>query len=56
MDAWTGFVRDGDPSQGSLAWPAFEAESRPTLVFDQQSELALAPFDEERAVWEGIVR
>ena len=56
MDAWTAFMRDGDPSHSALAWEAFETESRPTLVFDERSRLAPAPFDEERAVWEGIVR
>ncbi|MEE9279262.1 MAG: carboxylesterase/lipase family protein [Myxococcota bacterium] len=51
MDAWLGFARSGDPG-----WPAFDEERRATMIFDAQSAVEYAPFDEERRVWDGILR
>jgi para-nitrobenzyl esterase len=55
MDSWIAFVRAGDPSVEGPAqtWPAYELERRPTMVFDRQSGLEHAPYEEERAAWDG---
>jgi para-nitrobenzyl esterase len=56
MDAWLAFARGGDPGHRELpAWPRYDTERRPTLVFDRKSELAHAPLDLERAAWDGIL-
>ena len=34
LAAWTQFARSGDPSTPGLAWPAFDAASKPTMWFD----------------------
>jgi len=53
MDAWLAFTRSGDPSLPGEAqqWPVSDLERRPTMVFDVQSRLELAPYEEERAAW-----
>jgi para-nitrobenzyl esterase len=52
MDAWLAFARTGDPSCESVgAWPAYEVETRPTMIFDARTRLEQAPFEEERACW-----
>jgi para-nitrobenzyl esterase len=33
--AWIGFVRDGEPGQGDLSWPAQQGERPATLCFDR---------------------
>jgi para-nitrobenzyl esterase len=55
MDSWIAFVRRGDPTvEGpNQAWPAYELEHRPTMVFDRQSGLERAPYEDERAAWDG---
>ncbi len=56
MDAWLAFARGGDPGHRELpAWPRYDTERRATLVFDRKSELAHAPLDAERAVWDAIL-
>ena len=49
MDAWLAFTRTGDPG-----WPAYESEQRPTMVFDLDSALMHAPYEEERAAWDDL--
>jgi para-nitrobenzyl esterase len=55
MDSWIAFVRSGDPSVAGpeQAWPAYELERRPTMVFDRRTGLEHAPYEEERAAWDG---
>jgi para-nitrobenzyl esterase len=56
MDSWLAFARGGDPAHAALpAWPAYDDAKRATLVFDRRSELANAPLDRERAVWDEIL-
>ncbi len=56
MDSWLAFTRTGDPSvRGSnQAWPVYDTERRPTMVFDKQSGLELAPYEDERAAWDAL--
>jgi para-nitrobenzyl esterase len=56
MDAWLGFARVGDPSHSGIgAWSAYDATSRATMLFGRDSALERAPFDAERAAWDGIL-
>ena len=39
-DAWINFARRGNPNNPGLPdWPAFDAETRPTMVFDTRCEV-----------------
>ncbi len=50
-DAWLAFARTGNPSIDALpAWRAFDAASRATMVFDNQSVLVNDPIRQERLV------
>lgn len=46
--AWTGFARDGDPG-----WPAYDAVSRLTQVFDVPSAVVEYPEETSRRIWAG---
>ncbi|HME52180.1 MAG TPA: carboxylesterase/lipase family protein [Candidatus Lokiarchaeia archaeon] len=50
MDAWISFARTGSPG-----WPGYDVENRATMVFGEQCEVVNAPFDKERAVWNGLL-
>ena len=55
MDCWLSFTRTGDPSCGlDQAWPAYELERRPTMVFDRESGLEHAPYEDERSAWDDL--
>jgi para-nitrobenzyl esterase len=56
MDSWLAFTRSGDPSVpgANQAWPPYELERRPTMVFDLQSGLEHAPYEEERSAWDDL--
>ncbi len=52
-DAWIAFAKSGDPShEGLPAWPAYDGTERATMVFDRESQVALAPLEVERALWD----
>ncbi len=54
MDAWTAFARTGDPSTESLgAWPPY-GETRATMMIGPLAGVREAPFEGERAAWDGI--
>jgi para-nitrobenzyl esterase len=56
MDAWLAFARSGRPGHADLPdWSPYETGRRATLVFDRAPELAHAPLDAERAVWDGML-
>ena len=55
MNAWVSFARTGRPGLPALPWAPYDTEKRATMVFDETSELADAPFEIERAVWDGII-
>jgi len=56
MDVWLAFVRSGEPSLPVAGghWPAYELEQRPTMQFDSETALQHAPYEEERAAWDGL--
>ncbi len=49
MDAWLTFARTGDPSTGDLPWTRHDPATRPTMVFDVDTRVELAPREAERA-------
>ena len=55
MDAWIGFMRDGSASHSELSWTSYTPERRSTAVFDAETAVVDAPFDEERTAWDGII-
>ena len=47
--AWAAFARTGNPSQNGLAWPAYTASTRATMIFDaSRSEARNDPDRDER--------
>lgn len=57
MDAWIAFARTGDPNHPGLpAWPAYDAATRGTMVFDTASTVVQSdPFGEERRALEALL-
>jgi para-nitrobenzyl esterase len=54
QDAWTAFARTGNPSCKSLGeWPQY-CEERASMIFDKNSRLEKAPYEEERKIWESL--
>ncbi|RPJ60082.1 MAG: carboxylesterase/lipase family protein, partial [Acidobacteria bacterium] len=55
MDAWIAFARTGHPATAALpAWPAYTADRRATMVFDESVTVVDAPLEAERAVWASV--
>ncbi|MDZ4376141.1 MAG: carboxylesterase family protein [Phenylobacterium sp.] len=46
--SWTAFAHTGDPATARLPWPAFDAHSRMTMLFDTKSGAVADPHREER--------
>jgi para-nitrobenzyl esterase len=56
MDAWIAFASTGHPATEALpAWPAYTADRRATMVFDESVQVVDAPLEAERAVWTSYV-
>jgi para-nitrobenzyl esterase len=48
-EAWVSFARTGNPSHAGLpAWPAFDAGTRATMVFDTECRAVNDPYGQER--------
>jgi para-nitrobenzyl esterase len=47
-DAWLAFARTGDPG-----WPAYDATTRATQVFDLESAVVNDPLSDVRKVLQG---
>ena len=47
-EAWIAFARTGDPSTGRLKWPAYELNTRPTMIFNVHSTVVNDPRKAER--------
>ena len=55
QEAWTRFARSGDPSSDALGdWPAYEPESRATMILGEKSRLEQRPYEEERRAWDEV--
>lgn len=55
MDAWISFARTGDPSHDGIGqWSPYDADSRPTMIFDRESGIESDPFREEREAIEAL--
>jgi para-nitrobenzyl esterase len=54
QDAWLCFARTGNPSCKSLGiWPQY-SEGRASMIFDSNSRVERAVYEEERRVWETL--
>lgn len=54
MDTWINFARTGNPQSDALPdWAPYDAQSRTTAILGHPAELVCAPFEEERALWDG---
>lgn len=54
QDGWASFARTGNPSCKSLGdWPRY-SENRATMVFDANSRVEKAVYEEERRIWENV--
>ncbi len=56
MDSWLAFTRGGNPAHAGVGeWSAYDAKQRATMIFGRESAQERAPFDAERAAWEGVL-
>ena len=56
LDAWLSFARSGKPGhEGIGPWPAYDAQTRSTMVFDRASHAERDPFGEEREAVEALL-
>jgi para-nitrobenzyl esterase len=54
QDAWVSFARNGNPGCKSLGpWPQY-SEGRASMIFDRNSRIEKAVYEEERSVWERV--
>lgn len=53
---WLAFASTGDPNCGSIPqWPAYNAATRPTMLFDLECRVEEDPASELRLLWDEIV-
>jgi len=51
---WIAFARTGSPNNDAIPnWPAYTAERRPTMIFDDSCRVENDPYREERLAWTG---
>ena len=56
MAAWLAFAKTGNPAhEGIGPWPAYDSAGRATMVFDRESRVENAPFEEERAAIDSVL-
>ena len=54
QDAWVSFARTGNPSCKSLGeWPQY-CDGRSSMIFDRNSRIEKAAYEEERKIWETL--
>jgi para-nitrobenzyl esterase len=54
--AWTAFLRGEAPAAAGVpVWPEYNAQTRPTLVFDVQNRLERKPQEAELRLWDGVL-
>jgi para-nitrobenzyl esterase len=49
--AWIDFARTGNPAQPGLVWPAYDAETRKTMIFANESQAESDPNAAARMFW-----
>jgi para-nitrobenzyl esterase len=55
MDAWLAHSLRGNPTHPSVGdWVPYDGTRRATMVFDTRTALEDAPYEDERAAWNGI--
>jgi para-nitrobenzyl esterase len=55
--AWAAFARTGNPSHRGLPnWPAYNAEQRPTMIFNAECKVVNDPHHEERLALASVKR
>lgn len=55
--AWATFARTGNPSHDEIpAWPAYNLQSRPTMIMNAECQVVNDPNREERLLWESLDR
>jgi para-nitrobenzyl esterase len=53
MDTWLSFAKTGNPSNLRAGdWIPYDTNRRATMIFDRQTRLEDAPYEEERAAWD----
>lgn len=53
---WTAFIRSGHPQTAQLPdWPRYQLSERPTMLFNEQHQLARDPQGIERQHWENVL-
>lgn len=53
--AWAAFARNGNPQTAQLpAWPAYTAQDRHTMIFDNACHIVQDPDSTERQAWDGL--
>lgn len=51
---WIAFARTGSPNNDAIPnWPAYTAERRPTMIFDDSCRVENDPYRAERLAWTG---
>jgi para-nitrobenzyl esterase len=54
-EAWIAFARTGNPNTGKLPrWPAYNAKTRSTMIFNDECRVEDDPFGAERRLWETV--
>jgi para-nitrobenzyl esterase len=54
--AWVAFVRGEVPAGSGLPpWPEYRSDRRPTMVFNTQNQIELAPQEAELRLWDGVL-
>ena len=58
QDAWIAFARTGDPGGsrggGIPGWPAYDRQTRATMILNVSPVVENDPYGADRALWEGI--
>jgi len=53
--AWAAFARNGKPSHASIPdWPVYDAQSRATLILDEECRIENDPRGPARQIWQDI--